>query len=332
MKCQNCGAEFNGNYCSNCGVPASQLDPISYFETELPQNENNHLKYNIRNFEDIHFRALNKLNNKPIDYQYDGQLSVYIDTKIFRDYCLDEGLIRLSSPEEDCHLISVKECKDFLRNNNLPISGKKAELIEQISENFPHFFGHKHYILTQYGLALLKTYWDLREKTTFKHPEEIFYLRISKYEISPDEYDEFYNKLPFTPNPNDVIWGILNHRHLELMYTQQYRKMRDNYYGMSLLLEEEKDYTRSLEYLCMVLCIDLSGFNDTTYRTPKGNHLLISVVSRNIYYKREFYDPYMASNAYLLCNLPAHYYTQDEFIQIVEEVVHHKNVDLEVLK
>ena len=141
--------------------------------------------YNELTFSDDEYKALNRLKNAQVGKKFTGLLSMQVDYDSFCDYCLEDDLIRLSTPEEDKALIKLEECKDFLREHSLKVSGRKAELIQKIDEYQPSFFGAHHYILTEKALQLLKSHWNAPQHICYTPEHSIetieeYRLRIVK--------------------------------------------------------------------------------------------------------------------------------------------------------
>lgn len=272
-------------------------------------------EYDDLAFKDIEYRALNKLKNSHIQDTFSGLLSLEIDRKEFCKLCLSKELIRYSNAEEDKKLITVNECKDFLRSNSMKVSGKKAELIQRIDIFSPDFFGKKYYIVTDKGMSFLHRHWEQRTLDNFKTDQDIHCLKLNKYHISESEFNDFKRDLPFAPFDNDVIWGILNDRTLKYSYSASYSDLRENYLNMALLLEEEQHRERALEYFLMVICFDINGYSSL------GKPELIQGIAERIYRSRIYYSEDIAVVAYSQSQINKSYFSEDMFLSLVNDIV-----------
>lgn len=142
----------------NCDI-FSEETPI-YFNNKASSFSENTLLDTLSNFENIHYRALNKLKKSKVGAGFQGQISTLIDYEKFCSYCFQEGLIRYSTPAEDQDLFTISEYKFFLQNMGLKISGNKKELAQRILEASPSFFGQKHIMLTDTGNRVLGEHWN----------------------------------------------------------------------------------------------------------------------------------------------------------------------------
>ena len=75
----------------------------------------------------------------------------------------DKGFIIFSTPYDSLKSLKVEKLKELLKNNDLQIKGKKAELIERIKENInenyvAEFIKDKTYSLSERGMEVTKKY------------------------------------------------------------------------------------------------------------------------------------------------------------------------------
>lgn len=302
----------------------NDITPISEEENDSENTEHNFMseinEMGYFSIDDLYYRALNRLKNAKVNGCFEGELSIKINRNNFCNYCLLKDLIRYSTVEEDMELITISECKEFLKANSLKTTGTKPELVHRIVLSEPSFFGAKHYIITTKGLDILQHFWKLRALLNAQTPEEIFRKKIKKYDISYQKYLDTKNEIPFKASVNDVIWGILNERTLEYSYKKSYMDLRNNYFNMGCLLEEEKTYDRALEYFLMATCFDVNGYKLQDFAITHGPTLTRGLANR-IYYLRSHYSPDIAQIAYSQCNIEKYYFTEMTFVELINDIV-----------
>lgn len=267
-------------------------------------------------FKDIEYRALNKLKNSKTSSLFEGELSLKINRQDFCALCLSYKLIRYSTVEEDKRLFTINDYKEFLCTNSLKTSGKKNELIQRIEHFNSDFFGKKHYILTEKGFEFLHKYWNTREQNNIKSATELHIQKLNKYQIKESEFQRFKEQLSFAPTENDVIWGILNERILYFISGDNYIESRNTYLNMALLLEEEKNPQRALEFFLVVICYDINGYS--SQNKPR----LIPWIANRIYYSRIHYDINIAIIAYSQCLIPQTIFSESMFLSLINSIVY----------
>lgn len=285
-------------------------------------------------WDDIHYRALNKLKNARTNDNFSGELSMRIDRPKFCDFCLSKNLIRYSTPEEDMELISITECKEFLKKNHLRITGRKADLVQRIFLYDSSFFGSKHYVITETGINTLHKYWELRKLQNNQPEESILDRKLKKYNISLKKYLIVQKELPYSPPINDVVWAILNERTLEYSFNKSYYDLRNNYLNMALLLEEETKYIQALQYFLMVICFDVNGYNFEYQQFGQiGRPNLVHWICDRVYYLRSYYCQSISIVAYSQCQIKKLYCTEINFITLIDDIVNsYKRIDCDKTK
>lgn len=183
--------------------------------------------FSLNSFSDIEYRALNRLKNAKIDEDFQGELNLTIHRPSFCDFCISEGLIRLSTSTEDQKLLTIAVYKTYLHEHHLKVSGNKQELINRINNFDSSFFGKKHYILTDKGKELLYSFWDSRENRPTLAPEERLKSKLNKYNIPMSIYNKHRQLFPPCYSDNDVIWNIFNDRILEYSFQSKYTDLRE---------------------------------------------------------------------------------------------------------
>ena len=143
-----------------------------------------------------------------------------------------------------------------MKENNLKVNGKKAELIDRISSELSEKelneinFDRNIYTLSEKGKKYIEN-----------HKDYIEIHRHSSWQITLEEYIKVKRQLNFSANFNDIAWGIFNKRTMEYSNNRQYGLQRNNYYNMFQLLMEEKKEMQAFEMIVKVVIYDLSGVN-----------------------------------------------------------------------
>lgn len=118
-----------------------------------------------------------------------------LDYKVTIRKFLDAGLLCTSAPEQSLALYKVSELKGFLKQNNLPVSGNKDDLIQRIVKNTSHYesyFPQRAYSLTTAGRLLIDEF-TLKQQKNLK---ENIYKTISCIRLGNIDhvYDLFETK------------------------------------------------------------------------------------------------------------------------------------------
>ena len=145
---------------------------------------------------------------------------------------------------------TIPELKQILKENSLPVSGKKQDLISRIESNLPEenirkYCKYQFYELTEKGQYIVNKYPNVLY--AHRHPEldlsvkEILKTDMQAQDISLNKYQSRFN---YYFNHND--WSNVRGASLTL----------------SQLCNEQKDYLSALKYALVMAYIDLSGVNE----------------------------------------------------------------------
>lgn len=193
--------------------------------------------------------------SKPQPIRDDGNYAGYFlyecgirDCVKYHKQLIKEGYLIEAEPGEALELFKLPELKDMLRELNLPVSGKKAVLIERILENAERGFLDAHvpetvYKLSSEGAAFLQA-----------HDAYIQIHRNKNWGISWQEYDRYAK-----PGQDylTTMWIIFN---TQLKNSKPEESRSLYYYLYSILLEQGKR-SDALEMLLKVLYLDMSGIH-----------------------------------------------------------------------
>ena len=271
--------------------------------------------FNLSSFSDIEYRALNRLNKSKIDEDFQGELYITINRTAFCNFCISQGLIRLSTNAEDQKLLTMSVYKAYLREHHLKVSGNKQELIDRINNFDSSFFGKRHYILTDKGKEFLYSFWASRESHPIPSPEEQLRSKLNNYNIPMSVYNKRKELFSSCYSENDVIWNIFNDRILEYFFQSKYTSLRETYLNMALLLEDDKMYDKAFRYFCMTICFDVNGYSGLNKPT------IISWIANRLFYLRQYYSEVLPSITYSQCLFDKQYCSEENFSALINELV-----------
>lgn len=104
-------------------------------DKSLPINLSNALPTQTKDFKEQHIKVLYKLNNHPIDEPFTGIVTKEVDIPNFIPILIELDLIKVATCTESLSLLKAENLKQILKDNNLKISGKKADLVKRILDN-----------------------------------------------------------------------------------------------------------------------------------------------------------------------------------------------------
>jgi len=170
---------------------------------------------------------------------------------------LERGFLQVENLQSAMEKETVVVIKKILGDHGLKTGGKKAELIQRLTENVPHEemdaqFTRKKYQRTELGQEAL----DTEEYIHFIHGQR----DIEDLDIWS------LNRLVYTEprmSYRDKIWRYLNERSVKHSMDRQYGLYRNCRYSMATFLMREGKYKNALGMLAEVAFYDLASyFND----------------------------------------------------------------------
>lgn len=259
---------------------------------------------------------------------------------LYHKKLLSEGYLQEAPINELLSSLKVTELKNILETNNLPKTGKKAELIKRIVDSIPEdkimvSFTEKIYSLSDKGLLFLKDHDDYVQ--LFQH---------SSYQISIDEYEKTKKELRNYTKFNDIAWNIFNKRTLDYAAQKNYGLLRNTYFEMGELLEEETKNKQSLSLYLTALLYDVSGIEnlktilyyiDGAYSKKDLKDLYIEPffvpgLLGRIEKLSDFYEDGMAADVYKKHYLDMNLCSCEKFNDLVCEILYEPTLDEEKWK
>lgn len=138
--------------------------------------------------------------------------------------------------------------------------------------------------------------------------------KLKKYSISRAEFERKKDNLPYVAPDNDVIWAILIARDTKYSLSKSYPQLRDTYWNMAELLNEEKQFVSALEYYCKIICLEINGISHGGVPTLRQG------VANRIYFLREHYDSTISSTAYSQLKVTKRYTSEDAFVDLINDI------------
>lgn len=242
-----------------------------------------------------------------------------------------KGYLKEASLENYLNALKVTDLKVILKENNLKVTGKKADLIIRILENIDNnTLSEKYkdkfgYVLSEKGIKYLKDNENYVQ--LFKH---------KIYQITPAEFDKYSRKIGNNPKFNDVVKNIIESRIKKYDKENKFGFSRNEYHHLARLLDEENKKQEALENLITVLYYDLSGICTFSYINNKEhlyiyddiNRLIAPGIADYTYKLNQYYDRDMIKKAYDI-ELPFRLFDMYIFEMIINQILNGEEVNLE---
>lgn len=124
-----------------------------------------------------------------------------------------------------------------------------------------------------------------------------FHQQLMKYEITENEFNKTRGYLPSSTPTNDIFFAIFNARISTYRHSKSYRKLRDTYLSIAILLHDEKKLDQAFNHYCLVICFDINGLTI-------GSPLLIQWIVERVFRLKKFYDSFAVNMIYSQCKAP----------------------------
>lgn len=174
------------------------------------------------------------------------------DVQEVLDSLFERGYIQLGTLADSINLEKIPTIKKVLKQHNLKVSGRKADLINRLLENVDNDelkarFTRTPYALTDAGKAILTKY----EWIPYIHSHGIDGLDIWNL-------TEMIQTPPYMKY-RDKIWSYMNKISLDYAQKHDFGLYRNMRFRMSEFLVEEGKIEKAFFLLCEVIAYDLSG-------------------------------------------------------------------------
>lgn len=332
--CKECGAIQNEKtrYCSDCGAEMTNDedygDNIPIIDSKEKQD------YATAIFLYANSNSKIKNNNEYVGYLfYECGIS---NPRKYHQELINKGYLKQASINEILYTFKLDDLKKILKQNNLKVTGKKAELIDRIISELSEKelneinFDRNIYTLSEKGKEYIEN-----------HKDYIEIHRHSGWQITFEEYLKAKKQLNFSANFNDIAWGIFNKRTIEYSNNRQYGLLRNNFYNMYQLLKEEEKNERALEMLIMVIIYDLSGvstvellelykqgiYDKDQLLNSYSNIFLAPGIIKAISDLEPFYTEKLARDVYKKVFLPINFCSENLLIEFMNDLYNNNILD-----
>jgi len=167
----------------------------------------------------------------------------------------DRGFLHVGSLKSAIEKETAAVLKDVLRENNLKVSSKKAELVQRLLDEVPK--EKLDTIFTKYTYELTNTGKEVLEK-------EEYIPYIHRHGIEDLDIWSLSKKVQDKPGYpyRDVIWGYLNERSMVHIKNKDFGLYRNCRFSMSEFVKEEGKLDNAFSLLAEVIRYDLSGLSN----------------------------------------------------------------------
>ncbi|WP_409251786.1 SAP domain-containing protein [Bacillus sp. SCS-153A] len=235
---------------------------------------------------------------------------------------LNGGYVEETSVMDSLASLKLPELKEILNTKELKVSGKKAEVITRISENFT-----EDEVSSYINSRMIK-----RTAKGDKVLDEFYYIVPAHRNDSKDGvYNvasaiRFVSKLNYKPKNGDISWALFQKAYMEHAEDFKYGLMRNDIRHMAAQLEKENKFKDSLLHYLRVYILDLSGLCNSPrlehptiimYDVP-AKHQIKKLIEVLDYDKKELYELFVYTWDKTLPGLKYHYLTMEECFNCLE--------------
>lgn len=174
---------------------------------------------------------------------------------------VNNGFLEYASPEETLHTLTIDLLKEVLKKKDLKLSGKKADLIERIKENFStseieSLIKNRTLKISSKGQDVINEYYYIvpahkndSKDGVYNVASVIRFIATAKSKLSN----------------SDISWLLFQKALNKHLKSKNYGLARNDFHNMASQLYREKRFMDSLEYFLRVFICDLSGLNNGDY-------------------------------------------------------------------
>lgn len=207
---------------------------------------------------------LNYFNNRPANYKVPNNFLYLLDIpdlNLRQSQYIEKGLLKVAPPDIQLNTFKVTELKDILRQNNLKVSGKKAELIIRLIDNLD---SEKINEL----LAENEPVYVLSDKSKELIDSNSGLIWLSKnslrYDISINDLKAAYKIIGKDKSFGEVMNFI--YQFVTFSDNCRYRNFEMSIYH---ILKEQKNYRNALYYLLLNITRHIKDGYENEYTTTE---------------------------------------------------------------
>lgn len=243
------------------------------------------------------------------------------DPQAVLDMLLDRGFIRAETAKESIEKLKVPELKNILLEFGVVAKGKKADLMEAVSENISEEDLARKIPIRRYAVT------ELGEEELKENEYVTYFGGSDKYGLTVWDMNKMLQNYP-NKLYRDKVWGELNRQLMENTGSRQFGLYRNTKYDMYKFLLEENRYDDAFFHLAEAFFYDMNGdispviapaliknFCDIEQKLDRSDEQMIGIL-QNLF--RDMYAPCRRyTNDEVICMIVAYSFGHDE---VAEEV------------
>ncbi len=241
-----------------------------------------------------------------------------------RNNLLKNGFLRLTTPTETLETYKVSELKEILKKNELPVSGKKADLISRV------VLSVDPEKLTLPPMCCISN----KGQELIDNNKDLIKLRGNPYSVTYDEYIATKNDYPSHMSYNDLIWRVFDRR--ERFSGGNYNVRSLNAYHRAKFLKHENKLEYALEFYLYYLFFELNDpsrvipesikqyFKEEEIKTRQLDPYLLE----NIFQLKEYFDKELIDRCYDLIDVPQVLIKRRDFERLLNDIFASNPIDV----
>lgn len=316
--------------------PSAKTKPQIDVSFETPQSSNSYhypfdekRKSSNTDYSNVNFLCLFQKARSLSDDENEFSRFVSYDLHIYnptkrRNDLLKKGYLRVTAPAETLATYKVTELKEILKNNGLPTTGKKDQLISRIVLSVD---------LEKLKLPLMCCISD-KGQELIDNNKDLIKLRGNPYGVTYEEYIATKNAYPAYMGYNDLIWCVFERR--EKFSGGNYNVRSLNAYNRAKFLKHENKLEGALEFYLYYLYFEL---NDPSRVIPESirHHFkdeeittrqLDSYLLENIFQLKEYFDDELINRCYKRIDVPQTLIKRKDFERLLDDIFAQKKIDV----
>ncbi|MCY8436307.1 SAP domain-containing protein [Bacillus haynesii] len=222
---------------------------------------------------------INWIEGKTINAKYPRyfETTYGIEAKQSLEKLQNEGYIKEASPIESLTALKLPELKGILKTKELKLSGKKADLISRIGENYSSdeiesFIENRMIRVTDKGKKVLEEYYYIVPAHRYDSKDGVYNVANAIRHVS---------KLNYKPGNGDISWALFQRSYMEHAVKFQYGLMTIDIRNMAEQLRREKRYKDALFHYLRVFIMGTSGLGNSNHLSHP-NYMMYDIPSRHI--------------------------------------------------
>lgn len=254
-------------------------------------------------------------------YEYNINFQQSIEKFFSLDYIQESNYV------ENMKSSTLKTLKEILKKNELPISGKKEELVKRLLGNVDQdelrsFFDETKIVLTEKGISIIDK-------------NRIFITNRKKYGFAIEAVKQKLEELEARNmgfSDRDIFWSLYNEKQMIEASQKEWVNFAFTHYHMSLFLKEEERFKAALYQLSSSLYIQLSGMSHQN-RVDQIRSLLIGPALINdlndllqkLSMDTDEYLAFFRNQKFI--KLPFQYFTQENMAYIIRDLLKGEKIE-----